>query len=136
MNILSEETIQKKKNYFEIEERVTKLLKNQENINYYNNNLRRIVSSQFNQQYQENKLATEIAIRFFGSLKVNKINNSNNNNMSTQEGNSAADNSNILKIAEILKEVILSKTNKNDELEFIERPKKYDGFREPHAIES
>jgi hypothetical protein len=44
--------------------------------------------------------------------------------------------SDILKIAEILKEVILSKTNKNDELEFIERPKKYDGSRDPHAIES
>jgi hypothetical protein len=114
MNILSEEIIQKKKNYFEIEERVIKLLKNQEDINYYNNNLRRTISKQFNQQERLkstipreqhwNKLATEIAIRFFGSSKVN--NNNNNIDMSTQEGSSAVNNSDILKIAEILKEVI------------------------------
>jgi hypothetical protein len=55
------------------------------------------------------------------------------------EGTSAAgtSNSDILKLAEILKEVILTKQqNKNDDFDFVEKPRKYDGSRDPHIIEA
>ncbi|KAG1113688.1 hypothetical protein G6F42_014395 [Rhizopus arrhizus] len=49
---------------------------------------------------------------------------------------SSANNSDILKIAEILKEVILAKNNKNTDFDFLEKPKRYDGSRDPHIIDS
>ncbi|KAK4520135.1 uncharacterized protein ATC70_008265 [Mucor velutinosus] len=59
--------------------------------------------------------------------------------MTEQDGSplgTTGDSSDIIKLAEILKEVILAKTSKEDDFEFLERPKSYNGSRDPFIIES
>ncbi|GAN10198.1 hypothetical protein MAM1_0329c09736 [Mucor ambiguus] len=41
-----------------------------------------------------------------------------------------------MKLAEILKEVILAKRSKDDDLDFLEKPRSYNGTRDPFIIES
>ncbi|KAG1091929.1 hypothetical protein G6F42_019318 [Rhizopus arrhizus] len=59
--------------------------------------------------------------------------------MNEQGGSSSSatgDSSDIVKLAEILKEVILAKNSKDDDFDFLEKPKSYNGSRDPFIIES
>lgn len=138
MNNLTEEELNILKNQFEIEERVIKQLKYREDIEYYNNNIRRTTSNQFNQEERLrtttarerhwNKLATDITCKFFTNDRI--INSSMTQDITESD---------ILKIARLMKEVVslsAAAKSKDDGLDFLERPTKYDGSRDPHAIES
>jgi hypothetical protein len=50
MEYLSEEELKKLKNQFEIEERTVKLLKYQDDIDYYNSKLRKTSTGQFTEE--------------------------------------------------------------------------------------
>jgi hypothetical protein len=118
MNNLTKEELKNLKNQFEIEERVVKKLKYQDDIDYYNHKLRRTTSDQFTEeerlksttQREEhwNKLASELARKFFG---IEVVINNNKQNMSEQQkrdssSSRVSNNSDMLQIAEILKEII------------------------------
>ncbi|GAN11513.1 conserved hypothetical protein, partial [Mucor ambiguus] len=137
MDNLTEEEIRHLKNQFEIEERVLSLLKFKEDITYFTEKLRRTTPGQFateerlkfNQKrdIHWNNLAKSFAVKYFGKDNIN-------DNMA-DSSETSANNSDILKIAEILKEVILVK-NKEHDFDFLEKPKRYDGSRDPHVIDS
>ncbi|KAL9537760.1 hypothetical protein PS6_011696, partial [Mucor atramentarius] len=130
------------KNQFEIEERVLSLLKSEEHI-------KRTTSGQFTttdddrlkinkarNQYWNN-LAYSFALKYFGENNIKNINNYNMNEQGGSSSSATGDSSNIVKLAEILKEVILAKNSKDDNFDFLERPKSYNGSRrDPFIIES
>ncbi|KAL9536791.1 hypothetical protein PS6_011813, partial [Mucor atramentarius] len=149
MNNLTSEELKKLKNQFEIEERVVQILKSEADIDtYYNSKFRKRRPGQFKEeerlkssnarQEHWNQLATNIAKKWF-ELDNIKIRNNNIDNMNEQDRSSSdttGGSSEIVKLAEILKEVILAKTSKDDDLDFMERPKSYNGTRDPFIIES
>jgi hypothetical protein len=134
-----------------IEERVVQILKSEADIDTYNSKFRKTRPGQFKEeerlkltsarQEHWNQLATSIAKKWFGLDNI-KITNQDNNNMekSNEQGGSSSattgGSSEIAKLAEILKEVILAKTSKDDDMDFLERPKSYNGTRDPFIIES
>ncbi|KAL9538579.1 hypothetical protein PS6_011519, partial [Mucor atramentarius] len=137
------EELKKLKNQFEIEERIVQILKFDEDITTYTNKFRKTTPGQYKEKEKLesttareehwNQLATDLAKRWFGLDRI-KLTNKNNNMANSGEGSSS--NSDILKIAEILKEVILAKSKKDNDFDFIEKPKKFDGSRDPHVIDS
>lgn len=121
MDNTSEEEIKNLKNQYEIEETVASILKFEGDILYFTEKLRRTKPRQFATEDRRlksnkkrlshwNQLATSFAIKCFGenNIKATTI------MAGTEQGNnsSTVNNSNILKIAEILKEVILAKTRR------------------------
>jgi hypothetical protein len=84
-----------------------------------------------------NLLANSFATKYFGKDNVNIKNNNMLRNQDEGSLAAGASNSDILKLAEILKEIILTKQqNKSDDFDFVEKPRKYDGSRDPHIIEA
>ncbi|KAG1116496.1 hypothetical protein G6F42_013676 [Rhizopus arrhizus] len=143
MDNLSKEELKKLKNQFEIEERIVQILKFDEDITTYTSKFRKTTPGQYKEKERLesttareehwNQLATDLAKRWFGLERI-KLTSNNNNMANSGEGSSS--NSDILKIAEILKEVILAKNKKDNDFDFIEKPKKFDGSRDPHVIDS
>ncbi|KAG1116507.1 hypothetical protein G6F42_013675 [Rhizopus arrhizus] len=151
MNNLTSDELKKLKNQFEIEERVVQILKSEADIDTYNSKFRKTRPGQFKEeerlkssnarQEHWNQLATNIAKKWFGLDNINIINTNNDSidNMNEQDGSSSdttGGSSEIVQLANILKEVILAKTSKDDDLDFLERPKGYNGTRDPFIIES
>ena len=140
MDHLSDKEIKKLKNQFEIEERVINQLRHQDDIDYYNSKLRRTSSNQFakeerlkssiQREQHWNKLANDIATN---KVKENNIEMAEH---SATAPTQAAKKNEMMQLAEVLTEAFSSKSKNNDTFDFIEKPKKYDGSRDPLVIES
>lgn len=144
MDNLSEEDINIR-NQFEIEEKVASILKFEEDIKYFTEKLRRTTPGQFTikdrlkptkkRLTHWNNLATSFAIKYFGQ---NNIKETEINMPITEQGDSSSatgGSSDIKMLAEMLKEVILA-NKKRDDFDFLEKPKKFNGSRDPHVIDS
>ncbi|KAL0137972.1 hypothetical protein V8B55DRAFT_1340681, partial [Mucor lusitanicus] len=141
------------KSQFEIEERVVQILKFEADIETYNSKFRKTKPGQFKEeerlkstkarQEHWNSLATNIAKKWFGleNINISTINNNNidnNNKMPEHDGSSSATGSSndIRMLAEVLKEMILAKKSKEEDFDFLEKPKGYNDSRDPFVIES
>lgn len=123
--------LEKTKNRFEIEERIFAVLSDSEDIEKFNS-LRskdiispeeRLKSTTKREAYW-NQLVNQFISKHFPHL------------MSSQQQQPTSNNSDLIRIAELLAEVAaISATNKKD-FDFIEKPSRYDGSRDAHIIDA